>query len=83
MKAKINKKEAEQKIKDFFSRESFDSGQVRKIKRIAMKFNLKLGKYRKMFCKKCLSQLHGRLRINKGLKTVECAGCGFKNRWKI
>ncbi len=83
VKIKVNRKEAEQRIKNFFNRDKFSADDVRKIKRLAMKFNIKLGEYRKSFCGKCMSPLHGKLRINKGYKTVECASCGFKNRWKI
>jgi len=83
MKAKFGKREAEQKVNDFFASEKFNSEQMRKIKKLAMKFNIKLGALRKKFCKKCLSQLHGRLRMNKGFKTVECFSCGFRNRWKV
>mgnify|MGYP001610670630 CR=1 FL=1 len=83
MKTKLSKTEAKKKIDEFFRKEKFNSDEVRKIKRIAMKHNIKLGSYRKSFCKKCLSQLKGKIRINKGYKTVKCEVCGYSNRIKI
>ena len=78
-----SKTEVKNKIDDFFKKESFTSKEARKIKRLAMKYNIKLGSYRKSFCKKCLSQLKGQIRINKGYKTVKCEVCGALNRIKL
>lgn len=87
MKLSINKTEAKQKIDEFFGQSSFTPEQLKKIRRIAMKFKIKLGAYRKQFCKKCLSQLKGKIRISKekkGMyKTVECEKCGYKNKVRI
>ena len=83
MKTSINKTQAKEKIDNFFQKESFTPEQLRKIKRLAMKFNIKLGEKRKFFCKKCLSPLAGKLRVSKTHKTVECKNCGFKNKVKI
>ena len=83
MKTSINKTQAKEKIDNFFQKESFTSEEMRRIKRLAMKFNIKLGDKRKFFCKKCLSPLAGKLRVTKTHKTVECNFCGFKNRVRI
>ncbi|MEK6800901.1 MAG: hypothetical protein AABY10_05810 [Nanoarchaeota archaeon] len=83
MKEKINKKEVLGKIKGFFEKDNFKAEEVRKIKRLSMKFNLKLGENRKKFCKKCLSKLEGKVRIKNGFKNVECKNCNFVNRYKI
>jgi len=83
MKIKLSKSEAKEKIDSFFRRKSFAPEDVRKTKRLAMKFNIKLGNYRKMFCKKCSSMLKGKLRVNKGWKSVSCSVCGFLNRHRI
>ncbi len=80
MKKQTVKQEAKQTIDEFFRRENFKSEEVKKIKRLAMKFNIKLGVYRKLFCKKCLSKLKGRIRIKKNYKTIECTNCGYKNK---
>ena len=83
MKKKGNKTEAKEKIDSFFKKKSFTAEEVRKIKRLAMKFNIKLGEKRKKFCKKCLNKLKGKTRITKSYKTTECEVCGYGNRVKI
>ena len=83
MKSKLSKSQVEKKINEFFKKESFTSEEIRKIKRLAMKFKIKLGEYRKKFCKKCLSQLKGKTRISKTHKTVECGKCRYKNKFKL
>ena len=84
MKEKISRKEAEQKIKEFFEQMRFDSEGAKKIKKLAMKFNLKLGLYRKRFCKKCFSDLkNAKIRVDKDYKNIKCIECRFVNRYKI
>ena len=83
MKKKISKSEAEEKIELFFKKESFTQKEIKKIKRLAMKFKIKLGEYRKKFCKKCLSRLKGKTRISKSHKTVECGKCKYKNKFRM
>ena len=41
MKKKLTKKEAEEKINEFFKNDNFDSEEMKKIKKLAMKFNIK------------------------------------------
>ncbi len=53
MKTSLSRKEAQEKIDEFFLKEKFTAEEAKKAKRLAMKFNIKLGKYRKEFCKKC------------------------------
>ena len=83
MKKRLSKTEAKEKIDSFFKKSDFTTEEVKKIKRLAMKFNIKLKDYRKKFCKKCLSKLKGKTRIFKNYKTVECSMCSYKNRWRI
>ena len=84
MKEKISRKEAEQKIIEFFEREMFGAEEARKIKKLAMQFNIKLGKYRRRFCRKCFSDLrNARVRINKNYMNIKCLNCSFTSRWKI
>ena len=79
----ISKTEAKKIIEEFFQRENFSAEEVRKIKKLAMKFNIKLGEQRKKFCKKCLYLLNGRTRVANGSKRVICANCGFVNRFRL
>ena len=83
MKKKLTRKEAQTKIEELFARGRFSSDEVRKIKRIAMKFNIKLGENKNKFCKKCLLRLKGKTRVTKNYKIVKCASCGFLNRFKL
>jgi len=85
MKTKLSKSEAKEKINGFFRQtEELDSKYVKKIKRLSMRHNIKLGGYRKRFCKKCYSDLKiGKVRVTKTHKTVECPECGFGNQWRI
>lgn len=83
MKTTLSKTQAKEKIDKFFQTANFNPEQLKKIKRLAMKFTIKLGNYRKSFCKKCLNPLAGKLIITKTHKTVACKYCGFRNKVKI
>jgi len=83
MKTSLNKTQAKEKIDNFFKKQSFNKEEMRKIKRLAMKFKIRLEDKRKLFCKSCLSHLKGSVRISKGYKSVECGSCGYKNKFKI
>jgi len=83
MKTELSKKEAQEKIDELFKRKSFSQDEVKKIKRLAMHYKIKLGSYRKRFCRKCLSQLKGKTRITKTHKIIECEKCKYKNRFTL
>lgn len=84
MKVNLSKTEARAKIDSFFHKTTFTTEDLRKIKRIAMKYNIKLGEYRKYFCKKCNSKLKGKiLNITKTHKTIQCSVCNYKNKFKL
>jgi len=81
---KLTKKQAQEKINDFF--EDIDnktSEQVKKIKRLAMHYKIKLQDKRKKFCKFCYSTRLKVRKITKNKKTVECEECKRLMRWKI
>ena len=84
----MNKKEIKEKIEEFFQDISKKhSKDFKKIKKLGMSINYKLGALRKNFCKNCYSPLIPgltcKVRINKGVKTTTCNICDNKNRWKI
>ena len=83
MKTKLSKTEARIKIDNFFKQSDLDKEQLRKIRRLAMKFNIKLKEHKKTFCKACKSPLKGQIRLTKTHKTVICAACNFRNKYKI
>ena len=83
MKKELSKSEAQILINDFFKKPTFTSNEVRKIKRLAMKYKIKLNYQRKQFCKSCLNQLKGKISVTKNSKTVICSNCNYKNKFKI
>lgn len=85
MKKTQSKKEAEKQIEDFFSSlKDKTARDVKKIKRLAMAHNIKLGEKRKFFCKMCLSpHKDASIRIKNDIISINCGGCGYTSRWKI
>ena len=81
---KLTKKEAEDEIKEFFQDiKNKKTGEVKKIKRLAMKHNIKLKDKRKKFCKKCYSIKLKVKKVKNKVKTIECENCGSVFRWKL
>jgi len=82
---KPSRTEAIKKIEDFFLNiRTKKSENVKKIKKLAMSYNLPLKEKRKTFCKKCLSPyINSKIRIRRGIKSVTCEKCGIISRWKI
>ena len=84
MKKQLSRTDVQEKIDEFFRQDELEAKYVKKIKRLAMKYNIKLGKYRRRFCKSCFSDLRDSIiRINKGYKTIICKNCEEKNRFRI
>ena len=85
MKKKISKKEAGKNISEFFKEISLKKPEnIKKIKRVAMKSQIKLREERKLFCKKCLTPYDNNgIKIKNGFKDIKCKNCGFVNRWKL
>jgi RNase P subunit RPR2 len=83
MKKEMSRNGARAKIEIFFKRRDFTAEEVRKMKRLAMKFRIRLKEGRKKFCKKCLSKLRGKTRVTRFYKTVVCENCGFLNKFRI
>ncbi|MFH1325781.1 MAG: hypothetical protein ABIH49_03390 [archaeon] len=82
---KISKTEAENVIDEFFSHlKNKTAKDVKKIKKLAMSKNIKLGDKRKLFCRKCFSP-HGNSSINikNDFVTIICTKCKHKGRWKL
>ncbi len=86
MKYKISKKEAKEKIEDFFENiKNKTPKEVKKIKRLAANKKIPLKEKRKLFCKKCLKPYSRKekVRIKSGKKSIECLNCGHISHWKI
>ena len=85
MNKKFSKKEAEKEIENFFKGNKDKSPkEVKKIKKLAMSYNLPLKEKRKLFCKKCFAVYKNpKIRIGNKIKSVICENCGKVGRWKI
>lgn len=80
----MNKKQAEEKINDFFENiKTKKQEEVRKIKKLAMHYKIRLGEKRKSFCKYCFSPKLKMRKIRKNQKTLECENCKKLMRFKI
>ena len=92
---KVSKKEAEKQIEEFFE-ELKDEDEtknkskiktakdVKKIKKLAMRHNIKLGEKRKLFCKKCYAPYKDySLRIKNNKVSMTCGKCKHVSRWKV
>ena len=85
MPKKLSKSESQKQIEEFFSEiKSKSPKEIKKIKKLAMKYNIQLKKKRKLFCKKCYSVYRKpRTRIKNQIKSVICEKCDYIARWKI
>lgn len=85
MKSKLSKTEAKKEIEEFFLEiQNKNPKEIKKIKRLAMRYNIPLKEKRKLFCKKCLAAFSGKekIRIKDNKKRIECENCGYLSRWK-
>ena len=82
MKPKLNRKEAEQKIANIFSKNAIPK-EIKKAKKFAMSKNIKLGELRKKFCKKCYSPRLKVIGVKNKIKKVLCKDCGNVGRYKL
>jgi len=83
MKKQYSKFQVRELINDFFKRNSFLPKEMKKIKRLAMKYRIPLKPYKIKFCKKCLFYLKGKIRISRVYKIIICGSCGYRNRFPI
>lgn len=85
---KKKKEEIYEIIKNFFKEiENKNPKEIKKIKRLAMHYNIKLKELRKKFCKKCYTPYipgkNCKIRIKNKIKRVKCLNCGYIARWKL
>ena len=85
MKSRISKSKVKKEIEEFFLNiKNKTPKEIKKIKKLAMKYNLPMKEKRKLFCKKCLViYKNPRIRIKNKVKSVTCLGCGYVSRWKL
>ncbi|MEX0932617.1 MAG: hypothetical protein WDZ77_00770 [Candidatus Pacearchaeota archaeon] len=83
---KVSKSKANEEIEKFFSDIKHQTPEgVKKIKKLASSFNIKLGDKRKLFCKQCLNPYvkDSSISIKDGFIKIYCGKCEFENRWKF
>lgn len=86
MKKDISKTGAKEKIENFFEDiKNKSPKEIKKIKRVAMKFKIPLKEKKKLFCGNCLNPYSGneKVRLRNETKSVTCKNCGKISRWKI
>ncbi len=85
MKNKSSKQEIEREIKELFENNPSQKN-IKKVKRLAMSKNIKLGGLRKKFCKKCyllFNVNNSKIKIKKGMKIIKCKNCRHVSRYKL
>ncbi len=82
---KIGRKEAQEIVEEFFDNsQRMEPSKVKKMKSFAMTHRIRLGEYRKRFCKKCYVDLNlGTVRVGKKSKQVICGVCKTVNKWTL
>lgn len=87
MKKTLSKSEAKEYIETFFKNiKNKSPKEIKKIKRLAMSYNIPLKDKRKLFCKKCyvfFNSNNSKIRIIKGKKVIHCLNCKNISRWKL
>ena len=85
MKKTISKADAKKQIEKFLKNLKDKSPkEVKKIKKLAMNYNIPLKDKRKLFCGKCLNpHKNPSIRVKNGLIRINCGECGHTSRWKI
>ncbi len=85
MKNKLSKEDIEEQIRNAFSK-NLKSEEIKKLKKLTMSKNIKLGKLKRKFCKKCYSLFNSKnseIRIKNGFKIIKCKHCKNVRKWKI
>ena len=85
MKSKLSKTEVKKEIKEFFLEiRNKTPKEIKKIKKLAMKYNIPLKEKRKLFCKRCLTYYKNpKVRIKNKIKSVTCRECDYVARWRL
>lgn len=81
---KLSKTEAKKEIEEFFKDVRNKSPkEIKKIKKLAMRYNIPLKEKRKLFCKYCFSPNLKVIGTKNKIKKVRCENCGKVSRWRI
>ena len=81
---KLSKAEAKERVEEFFKEVKDKSPkEIKKIKKLAMSYNIKIGDKRKKFCKKCYSPKLKVIGVKNKVKKNKCEGCENISRYKL
>ena len=82
---KLSKTEAKQQINKFFKDiQNKTPKEIKKMKKLAMRYNIHLKELRKRFCKKCfMPYKNPKIRIKNKIKNIACENCGYISRWRL
>jgi ribosomal protein L5 len=81
---KLSKTEAKERVEELFKDVKNKSPkEIKKIKKLAMSYNIKIGDKRKKFCGKCYSSKLKLIGVKNKVKRVKCESCENVSRWKI
>ena len=86
MKKTLSQTQVKKQIDEFFKNiKSKSQKEIKKIKRLAMAYNILLKEKRKLFCKECYVSFdkNSKTRIKKDKKIIHCVNCDYVSRWKI
>ena len=84
MSEKLSKQEAEKHINEFFVNiKDKKPNEIKKIKKLAMRYNIKLKDKKKLFCKKCFSVKIKTIGVKNKIKRVQCENCKSVFRFRI
>ena len=85
MKKKISKSQAKEEIEHFFEHiKEKTPKEIKKIKRLAMQHNIKLGNKKRSYCTKCFHPyIEPSIRIKNDRTKVICEYCGHVAKWKF
>ena len=85
MKKTISKTEAKEQIEEFFKEiKNKSPKEIKKIQKLARRYNIPLKDKRKLFCSKCGNpHRNPSIRVKNGLIRINCGNCGHTSRWRI
>jgi len=84
MSEKLSKQESEKKINEFFVNiKDKKPNEIKKIKKLAMRYNIKLKDKKKLFCKRCFSVKIKTIGVKNKIKRVQCENCKSVFRFRI
>jgi RNase P subunit RPR2 len=81
---KLSKEETKKEVEEFFKNiRKKNPKEIKKIKKLAMSYNIKIKDKRRLFCKKCFSPNIKTLGIKNDFKRIQCESCKNISRYKI